>query len=715
MSLWQKIKHPCVWMTADDFPRLQENAQQPFWKQKLDRYRTELAAYDELTLLDSYESINLTGFSNFIFDFHKGDNMLALKAAMCHTVDQDDHTGRLIASFLKEIIRYYHSRSSLWREKMCGMHADHVVIGENWGGLSENHIKDPMLWFSCAHLYDVIYGKGYLDEDVAVEFETMMAQFHQLCVLHQEMRKMDNNRAAWLCGGSYLSSLFDEDDLRGQATRRRSVGFMPRLISTILDDGCHYEIGPYSEAAITAMHYAARIIRNVEGKDFFEHIEDGVSFKTAFEGWPHRLIPGSKLRLWTMKDRVNHWDTTCFGYLQYNVPELGWAINRMHEGPWVPMFRHWPQGAEFYSYRKPDNAREPQYKDSHLEHAGVSIMRSSWQADANSMYFRYGFQGSSHGGGLDKLNFELTCNDEPIICDPLISERSHDKNVVLVDNQDQEQCTGKCLYANMNHDDRLQVISAVSGLGDLPSREIFHDPATEIGYWCTRHPECFPGIARMRRTILFVDRRYWIIRDTMWSLDENEHQYQWLYHSFGKPVGMGPRLAVQEQTLRTKRLFHTHRPLPTVRRLEQHDLLNTGRLTFESPNAHAHLFFMGVDTPSPNQVNLWHGQGKHHFSGGPEIGDGMAMQHLHGVCFTATGKDLAMVTVIDAHPSSQNAYVQHVQTVNQDGIDKHVLQINTTNGIDVLTINESDHKAISQGQSCTPTYSIESSSTCDNQ
>ncbi|OGV72466.1 MAG: hypothetical protein A3K19_16615 [Lentisphaerae bacterium RIFOXYB12_FULL_65_16] len=43
MSLWHRIKHPCVWFTEQDVPRLKRNAETEFWKPKFEQWRTELS------------------------------------------------------------------------------------------------------------------------------------------------------------------------------------------------------------------------------------------------------------------------------------------------------------------------------------------------------------------------------------------------------------------------------------------------------------------------------------------------------------------------------------------------------------------------------------------------------------------------------------------------------------------------------------------------
>ncbi len=706
MSLWQEIAHPCVWMTPEDFPRLQANAQLPFWKEKLDRYRQELAALDYLSMQGPSGNMGMTGFNAVKLDFHPGVNKTALKAAMCHVVDQDDHTGKLVATFLEDVLSYYRTKSPIWRDLMGGLKKG-TWTGEFWGGLAENHIVDPMIWFSTAHLYDVIYGKDYLSADQCAEFETMMSLFHQLCCMHEEFNKMDNNRSAWLNGGSYLSALFDDNPIRAKVTMDKCVTNMHRLMSTIMDDGCHYEIGPYCEAAVKAIQYNARIMRNVQGHDFFKAGDYGPGFEKASWGWINRLIPGSSLRLLTMRDRVNHWDATCYFYREYKIPEVGWAITRMHERPWVPMFRHWPQGSEFYAYEQPDNAKAPTFLDSHFDQAGIAILRSSWEADACSMFFRYGFQGSSHGGGQDKLNFELTCNDEPILCDPLISERSHDRNLVTVDGHTQQQCNGKALHVDVENGKRLQVVSALGGLGEIPNRPVFHDPRSEVGYWCTRYDECFPGLARHRRTLLFVDRRYWIIRDTLVSLDDQQHEYQWMFHSFGNAQGIGKMTERVEHTYDIKRLYWSERPQPERRLTNRHPLDQAGRLQFASDKATADLLMVGVNMDVPASVDLWQTAAKHHYIGTPEGGDGIAAAPLSGSCFKVTGKDVALVTVIDARPTGKDAHVKSVQTLASNGVDGHLLQIQTAAGTDIIRINESDQSLELDGKNIAPGFDLQ--------
>ncbi|WPJ96882.1 hypothetical protein SH580_04075 [Coraliomargarita algicola] len=118
-SFWQEISHPFMWVTEADLPRLKHNATLPFWKPKFEAWRAELDACEHLTI------------SGNSVDFHKGDNTSALKAALCYVVDDKAHYGRLIGSFLSEVVALYR-RSPDWRQIMTTSGMGYGT-GTHWG------------------------------------------------------------------------------------------------------------------------------------------------------------------------------------------------------------------------------------------------------------------------------------------------------------------------------------------------------------------------------------------------------------------------------------------------------------------------------------------------------------------------------------------------------------------------------------------------------
>ncbi len=666
MSLWHRIKHPCVWFTGADLPRLRANAQTDFWRPRFEAWRAELAELERLPL------------PNRPIDFHCGDNEQALKAALCHVVDGDEHSGRLVASFLEEVAAYYRDVGHTWPLRMAGWdewgwHGSHGC----WGGLNPFFIIDGLLFHSMGHLYDVIYGKGYMNPADAASFEEMMGWFHRLCCLHEDIIKLDNNRGVILNGTSYLSTLFDEDDIRAEFCRERAVANMQAAMGKFLNDGIYYEIGSYAWGTVSVLEASARLMRNVASVDFYTSTPGVAGLEAAFRAWAGTLIPGPALRRPRM-DLLNHWDSVCAGYREYGIPELGWAISRLTDREWVPLFRHWSQGSEFYAYAVPENAHPPRFLDSHFPGAGVAILRTSWADDARSLYFRYGFQGSSHGGGLDKLNIELYCNGEALLVSDSQMERSHFKNVVLVDCQNQEQCSGTLLRADLEQTGAVQCLSALGGLGRIPDNPAMHDPRTEYQYWSTRHEECFPGVARMRRTVALVNRRYFVVRDTLRSLDGEDHAYQWLFQTQASVQGLDAPLGAFRHTYVPRKIFLPDPVAPETRTTDRHRLTEPGRVALVAPRASLDLRFVVQGADAPATVDLWAR------TGSPPGGPTTTIQ------FELRGRDLVVTTVLDARPVGEAPDVQSVRSVVAEGLDRQILEVVHVGGTDTVAINETD-------------------------
>jgi hypothetical protein len=390
-------------------------------------------------------------------------------------------------------------------------------------------------------------------------------------------------------------------------------------------------------------------------------------------------------------DLLNHWDSVGAGYLEYRLPELGWALSRLHEREWVPLFRHWPQGSEFYTYSVPDNARPPQFLDSHFPAAGYVILRSSWESDARSMYFRYGFQGGSHGGGLDKLNVELYCNDEALLVSDSQIERSHFKNVVLVDGQNQEQCSGKLLQEGLDRKARVQSLSALGGFGKVPDNPAFHDPRIEFQYWSTKHEECFPGVARMRRTVALVDRRYFVIRDTLWSLDGQPHAYQWLFQTQAEVRGLGARLGLVNHTYYPRKIFLPDQPLPETRLIERRELALPGCLQLTAPRAGLDMRFSTLGADLPTAVDLWQ-------PAAPPSAGTAGQTPRTTIQLEIRGKDVVMTTVLDARPAGEAPCVLGMRSLLVEGLDREVLEVSHAGGADTLVVNETDEEWLYEGR-----------------
>ncbi len=663
-SFWQEISHPFFWITEKDLPRLKQNAESPFWKEKFDSWRLELRKLDSLQITTP------------TIDFHIGTNKTALKAGMCYIVDGDERYGRLIGSFLSAVAEFYR-QSPDWRKLMCANDSTRFT-GNQWGGLTNSHIVDPQMWLSMGHLYDLIYGRDLMPTKDSETFEEMMALFYQLSCLHEELKKLDNNRAVWLAAGGYLSTMFDRNRRRGDYMRKQYRETMPHFLETILPDGIHYEIGGYGPGTIAAMQVFARCIRGAEGIDFFQEKIDGIGMEEAYRAWAGTLIPGgTSLRLPCLRDRINHWDSIGAGYLEYDIPEIGWALSKIHERSWVPMFQHWPQGFEFYTYKEPADPHPPCPRHNLFPAAGMAILRSSWEPGATSIYFRYGFQGSSHGGGLDKLNFELTCHDETLIADPMLTERSYDKNVVVVDGQCQEQCSGKLLYAAIDENTQVQYVSALSGFGTWPNRPFLNDPRAEINYWCVKNNECFPGLVRMRRTIVQVAGHVYIIRDTCWSLDNQEHDYEWLYHTFAQPEP-GKFRRREVRVYEPRRIFHSE-PTPPLRRKVDVYLPPTPMLRCAARETMLIMQWSATGASPPREIGISREPARYAFNGSPETGDGFSSEIINRLHLQTRGTDISLTMLLIPYAFNEKPEVK-IEQIQDHSLDRVELSVRINGG-----------------------------------
>ncbi|WPJ96881.1 hypothetical protein SH580_04070 [Coraliomargarita algicola] len=517
------------------------------------------------------------------------------------------------------------------------------------------------MWLSTAHLYDVIYGKGFMSAEDEADFEAMMALFYQLSCLHEEMHKMDNNRSVWLCAGGYVSAMFDRNRGMADSTRERLRDMMPRFLDTIHEDGLHYEIGGYGPGTVACMQIFARVIRGAEGIDYFKEKVDGVGFEEFYRAIPYCWVPGeTSLRLYSYRDRISHWESLGAGYLEYDVPELGWALSRLHERNSVPMFLHWPQGFEFYTYKEPVDVHPPARCNNIFKTTGMAFLRGSWENGATSLHFRYGFQGSSHGGGLDKLNVEITRGDETLIVDPIVSERSYDKNVVIVDGECQEQCSGKLLYEHLEDNSAVQCVSAVGGFGEWPNRKFLDDPRAEINYWCPTHDECFPGKARMRRTVAQVLNSVYIIRDTLFSLDDAEHDYEWLWHTFNQPQFSGDAQRKLYHYMPKKRFYSEGLSQQTFEGA-RYDIAGSS-LNCVGGRANLQIAWSLFGADLPRSIGHTQTLSRYDCVSTSETGERFVSQVLNRLHLSARGKDVAMTTVFI--PTSVEASGDEIRVVS---------------------------------------------------
>lgn len=640
---WRSLRHPCLFTTIDDRARLQDLATTDPWRAVFADIRRELAGRTTLACLPRLDS---------------AANMLAQQAAMSWLATGERAHADLVCSYLRALVQRFGDQEGQWRALMCANGSGRWT-GQQWGGLAENHIVDPQMWFACAHLYDAVCAEGLLDSETCDRFERMMGLFHQLACMHEELVKGDNNRSIWLAGGCYLSTLFDDDQVRGDECRQRFAAMMPRFLDTILDDGGHYEIGTYAWGAMAALRVFAHCIRVVDGMDHFRHPR----MERSHHAWLHHLLPGPTLGMPIAKDWINHWDWVCTGYAEYRIPALGWALQRMWERPWVPMWRHWSQGLEFFAYRAVDSAAPPEFIDSLLPDTGVAVLRSGWQASDASIYLRYGFQGSSHGGGLDKMNIEISVAGVPLVADGRLSDWTHQKNAVTVDGVNQEQCSGLLLGSVIGSGNGPAWVSVLGGHGPIPDRPFLRDPRSEFGYWCTRSGECFPGRATHRRLVARLPGGLFLVRDILLSSDGKSHRFEWFNHTFAVIAGLSTSVGLRTRRYQTRPTNHAERRREVAVVEDIHPVVEPGRWRLVTDQASLGVsMVIAVDGESAvlESVGVATFAGANAgFSGSPATGMQSRLEAIRRLGVEVEGREVIITTVYAANKASPQVGVLH--------------------------------------------------------
>ncbi len=275
----------------------------------------------------------------------------------------------------------------------------------------------------------------------------------------------------------------------------------------------------------------------------------------------------------------------------------------------------------------------------------------------------------------------------------MLTENSHDKNVVIVDGRCQEQCSGSLLYQDLREETPIQYVSALGGFGRWPSRSFLHDPRVEVNYWSTKNQECFPGRARMRRTVVQVEKQVYIVRDTLWSLDENEHDYEWLFHTFAEP-GVG---AFQDRSVREyqpKRIYYSQQPTLVSRKVDR-CLLPSKALMFSTDKASLKVRWSVFGAEFPAEIGLSQSASRYAFNGSPETGDGFSDKMLNRLHLQLRGRDVVLTTVFIPFASGVTSKIE-VKSFKEHSLNSVQCSLKIDGRLHEITGNEEEGQWISQ-------------------
>jgi hypothetical protein len=199
-------------------------------------------------------------------------------------------------------------------------------------------------------------------------------------------------------------------------------------------------------------------------------------------------------------------------------------------------------------------ATEPEKQSVAFPAGGYYVMRDGWAADSNYLLFDCGPHGTDNCGHAhaDALSFELAVNGKTVLVDPgtytytgskemrdwFRSSAAH--NTLTVDNESSSESDGPFSWKTM----------ARSECSSWITEESFdYVKASHDGFMRLSEP------AKHTRSILFIKRGYWVVRDVVET--SGDHELTARFH-------LDPRLTLLPGTDNTVRIFSENDDAPVL-------------------------------------------------------------------------------------------------------------------------------------------------------
>lgn len=196
--------------------------------------------------------------------------------------------------------------------------------------------------------------------------------------------------------------------------------------------------------------------------------------------------------------------------------------------------RLYGRGGLFYVATQGAQGRMPAQRNAHFEASGYHVLRSGWARDAQHLVFDCGPLGEGNHGHFDALSFELAAHGRALVVDPgryTYSEagptnwRVHFRstaahNTVCVDGRSQTRYEPKAIKEASRHAPGSVRHKIAGPAPDCTLLECIDGAQLDL-----LHGRCASQAydAVHERCIVFVDRRYWIVADTLRA--PGDHDY----------------------------------------------------------------------------------------------------------------------------------------------------------------------------------------------
>ena len=585
-SLFTQIRHPFAWFSPDERQDILANAEHPLWSRFISEASEHFAASGKLPL------------PTFPLFCHDGDLDEVMALAIVAFVRGDKTHWQWIGEWLAEMASYARTALPLWKENR------NQVLRGNWPHASnprqfiEGFTRDGLYWVeaglmsSVLHLLDLLESEApqALSEPDKITLLDALADYATRYAFHEESVKY-SNRGIWANAGVLISALCTRDSMRAglllQQCHRRSA----ELRSTFFDDGMHAEGSPdYHLMAADGLLCYSSLARNALGENGVFEAHSGTD--SPFERYPS-FVEIVKAGMKTVLPGPTPWNqprgcsvsiplsvnpSLLYAYKISQDPELGWFIQQCESrqdrrrpsplrvtssallglGNYQPLLNFW-------IYRNPRTVRAPQSLLDVLPDHGSLVSRSGWDAEASSVTVRFGYEGTGkghrdHGQILIKSGPDILLADPFPRHGPAGLDSSLFHNTVTLNRREPIGTIGRLLAR--------QSLSGVDAFlitnqgGNLPHRYHLHDPREESQYWFANQPGS-PDF-RFDRAVTHLHRRRVIGIDLVTSLNGQEADMDWFFHTYLRPDGYDPTLSSREDLyqLQQRNVLSPEKSLP---------------------------------------------------------------------------------------------------------------------------------------------------------
>ena len=582
---FQSKGHPFAWTTAAERDEVLANVNDPIWARFLDEASAHFARVEK------------PAAANFPVFCHDGDLDEVMALSVLAYVNGDRVYWEGIADWLRSVNAYFNTVRPQWEARMTGLLAGAHVTDGNPRAVIDCFTSNGMYWVeagfmsSVLHLYDLLEAEApdILGADEKRHLEEALSHFAIRYAFHEEALKY-SNRGLWANAGVLIASLMQRNPETARVLQHRAHRRYEEYRSTFLNDGTHAEGAPgYHGMSCDGLLCFTLIASHVwpEVDYFGATAPDPASPFSGYPGFADLVhadlktlmpapVPMYNPRGVSTYQRKRMLPSMLHAYRMTRDSELGWLIQQVkyehRDGPQkLPVTPHTALGLgqytpllNFWLYREVTDARAPAGGLSVLPDHGSVFSRSGWEADADCVWARFGYEGTGKGH-RDCEHVGIVLGGRQLLADPFprVGPTGHDSsifhNTVTIDCTEPPPTIGR-LLGTAKAAGATAFLLHNSG-GQLPNRAFLHDPRDESHYWFTKQPVAEAPFT-MKRAVAHIQGQCAILVDSVErpASDLLRPCIDWFFHSDFRPEGYDRQANVTREFYQLRPTIITQRP-----------------------------------------------------------------------------------------------------------------------------------------------------------